>query len=153
MQWLSSWCVGDICSMARSDEDHGKSWRPGAEDRGWSSIGRVLSGQTIKRSGDAMCGLHHAQGDEECMFLCLASKPRSTISPGLAYKSVATGFPVLGLKTDSYGLEICASKSPRRFLGLDLKTKRATVCPLCHKTDGRMKMVRDTHQDLVACFT
>jgi hypothetical protein len=31
-----------------------------------------------------MCGLHHAQGDEERAFLGLASKPRSTVSPGLA---------------------------------------------------------------------
>jgi hypothetical protein len=35
------------------------------------------------------------------------------------------GFPGLSLKTGSYGLVIWASKSPRRFLGLGLKTKRA----------------------------
>jgi hypothetical protein len=29
--------------MAGSDEDHGRSGRPGAEDRRWSSIGRVTS--------------------------------------------------------------------------------------------------------------
>jgi hypothetical protein len=55
--------------MVASDEDLGKSRRPGAEDRGWSSTGRVLSGRTIERSGDAMCGLHHGQGDEERGFL------------------------------------------------------------------------------------
>jgi hypothetical protein len=33
------------------------------------------------------------------------------------------GFSGLGLKTGSSGLVICASKSPRRFLGLDLKIK------------------------------
>jgi hypothetical protein len=33
------------------------------------------------------------------------------------------GFSGLGLKTGSYGLVIWASKSLRRFLGLDLKTK------------------------------
>jgi hypothetical protein len=32
-------------------------------------IGWVLSGQMIKRSGDAMCGLHHARGDKERRFL------------------------------------------------------------------------------------
>jgi hypothetical protein len=32
------------------------------------------------------------------------------------------GFPDLGLKTGYYGLVIWASKSLRRFLGLDLKT-------------------------------
>jgi hypothetical protein len=33
------------------------------------------------------------------------------------------GFPGLGLKIGSSGLVIWASKSPRRFLGLGLKTK------------------------------
>jgi hypothetical protein len=32
-------------------------------------IGRILSGQTIERSGDAVCGLHCARGDEERRFL------------------------------------------------------------------------------------
>jgi hypothetical protein len=31
--------------------------------------GRVLSGQTIERSDDAVCGLHRARGDEEREFL------------------------------------------------------------------------------------
>jgi hypothetical protein len=31
--------------------------------------GRILSGQAIERSGDAMCGLHRARGDEERGFL------------------------------------------------------------------------------------
>jgi hypothetical protein len=43
----------------------------------------------------------------------------------------------LGLKTDSFSLVVCASKSPRRFLSLDLKTKRDLVCRLHHKTDGK----------------
>jgi hypothetical protein len=32
-------------------------------------IGRVLGGWVIKRSGDAVCDLHHARGDEERGFL------------------------------------------------------------------------------------
>jgi hypothetical protein len=55
-----SCCVGDRCDIAGSDEDRDRSRRPATEDRGWSSIGRVLGGQTIKRSSDAVCGLHHA---------------------------------------------------------------------------------------------
>jgi hypothetical protein len=55
--------------MAGSDEDHGRSRRPGAEDRGWSSIGRVLGGWAIRRSGDAVCDLHRARGDEVHGFL------------------------------------------------------------------------------------
>jgi hypothetical protein len=32
---LVSWCAGGRCNMACSDEDCGRSRRPGAEDRGW----------------------------------------------------------------------------------------------------------------------
>jgi hypothetical protein len=31
--------------------------------------GRILGGWAIERSGGAVCGLHHARGDEECGFL------------------------------------------------------------------------------------
>jgi hypothetical protein len=31
--------------------------------------GRVLDGWAIKRSGDAVCGLHRARGDDESGFL------------------------------------------------------------------------------------
>jgi hypothetical protein len=65
---LVSWCVGGRCGMASNDEYRGISRRPGAEDRGWSGIGRVLSGRTIERSGDAVCDLHRARGDEERGF-------------------------------------------------------------------------------------
>jgi hypothetical protein len=106
---LVSWCVGDRCGMAGIDEDRGRSRRLGAEDWGWSSTSRVLDDQMIERSGDAVCGLHHIQVDEESGFVGSASKPRSTVSPGLASKPVATvlmvwpqnhslGFPSLGLK-------------------------------------------------------
>jgi hypothetical protein len=38
--------------------------RTGDGHTGW-----VLSGRTIERSGDAMCGLHRARGDERREFL------------------------------------------------------------------------------------
>jgi hypothetical protein len=66
---LVSWCVGNRCDMASSDEDLGRSRRPGVDDRGWSNTGRVLDGWMIGRLGDTMCGLYHAQGDEERGFL------------------------------------------------------------------------------------
>jgi hypothetical protein len=80
------------------------------------------------------------------VFSSLASKLVVTVSPGLASKPVVGflvepqnqgggGFPSLGLKTGSSGLVIWASKSPRRFLCLGLKTKLASVCWLHHKTD------------------
>jgi hypothetical protein len=129
----------------------------------------------IERSGDAVCGQHRAQGDEERVFLSSASKPRLTVSPGLdlklvamvspnlASKLVATvpvvwpqnhslRFPGWGLKTNICGLVIWPTKSLRWFLGLGLKTKLAMVCRLRHKTDGMMKIVWDTRRDLAACF-
>jgi hypothetical protein len=97
------------------------------------------------------------------VFSSLASKLVATVSPGLASKPVVGllvepqnqgggGFPGLGLKIDSFGLVIWASKSPRRFLGLGLKTKWASVCRLRHKTDGG-RSAWDTRRDLAACFT
>jgi hypothetical protein len=47
-----------------------------AGDQGWSSTGRVLGGRTIERSGDAVCSLHHAQGDEERMFSWFSLKTK-----------------------------------------------------------------------------
>jgi hypothetical protein len=66
---LVSWCIGERCGMAGSDGDHGRSRRPSAEDQGWSGTGQVLGDQTIRRSGDAVYGLHRACRDEEREFL------------------------------------------------------------------------------------
>jgi hypothetical protein len=81
------------------------------------------------------------------VFSSLASKLVVTVSPGLASKSAVGflvqpqnqcggGFPGLGLKTGSSSMVIWASKSPRRFLSLGLKTKWDSVCRLRQKTDG-----------------
>jgi hypothetical protein len=81
-----------------------------------------------------------------------------TVSPGLASKSVVGflvepqnqgggGFPHFGLKTGSSSLVIWASKSPRQFLGLGLKTKQASVCQVHHKTVGG-RSAWDTRRDL-----
>jgi hypothetical protein len=61
------------------------------------------------------------------------------------------GFPGLGLKTGSSSLVIWVSKSPRWFLGFDLKTKQASVFWLRHKTNGG-RSARDTRRDLAACL-
>jgi hypothetical protein len=93
----------------------------------------------IERSDDDVCGLHHAQGDEEHEFLSSITKPRSTVLPSLASKSVARvhmvwpqnhslRFPGLGPKTSSCGLVIWPTKSLRQFLGLGLKTMWEEVC-------------------------
>jgi hypothetical protein len=96
------------------------------------------------------------------VFASLTSKLVATVFPGLTSKLVVDflvehqnqgggGFFGLGLKTGSSSLVIWASKSPRRFLGLSLKTKWASVCRLRHKTDGG-RSVRDTRRDLAACL-
>jgi hypothetical protein len=107
---LVSRCVDDRCDMASSDEDLGRSRRSSAGDWAWSSTGRVLSGRTIGRSGDTMCGLHHTQEDKESEFLGLGSKPSSMvcqwfdlktsgmISPGLTSKPMTTACPGLASK-------------------------------------------------------
>jgi hypothetical protein len=96
------------------------------------------------------------------IFISLASKLVATVFPGLASNPVAgflvepqnqggDGFPGLGLKTSSSGFVIWASKSLRRFLGLGLKTKQASVCWLRHKTDGG-RSAWDTRRDLAPCL-
>jgi hypothetical protein len=55
--------------MAGNDADHGRSRRPGVEDRKWSSTGRILGGWANGRLGDAVCGLYRAHGDREYRFL------------------------------------------------------------------------------------
>jgi hypothetical protein len=55
--------------MVGSDGDHGRSRRPDVEDQRWSCIGQILSGLTIERPGDVVCGLDCAHGDEEYRFL------------------------------------------------------------------------------------
>jgi hypothetical protein len=80
------------------------------------------------------------------VFSSLTSKLVAMVSPVLASKPAVGflvepqnqgggGFPGLGLKTGSFGLVIWTSKSPPRFLDLGLKTKQASVCRLCHKTN------------------
>jgi hypothetical protein len=54
--------------MVGSDDDRDRSRRPGAEDRD-GRTGRVLGSRMIRRSGDIVCGLHRAQGDEKRLFL------------------------------------------------------------------------------------
>jgi hypothetical protein len=70
--WRIAFTYLMVCGITGNDEDHGRIWRPGAEGQEWSSIGRVLSGRTIERLGDTVCGLHRARGDEERGFLGLA---------------------------------------------------------------------------------
>jgi hypothetical protein len=92
----------------------------------------VSSGLTLKSIATVFSGL--ASKPVVTVFSSLTSKLVATVSPGLVSKLVVgflvepqnqSGgwFPGLDLKIGSSGLVIWASKSPRRFLGLGLKTK------------------------------
>jgi hypothetical protein len=118
----------------------------------------ISGGLASKPAATVFCGLDSKTA--MTVFSSLASKLVATVSPGLASQPAVGflvepqnqgggGFSGLGFKTVSSGLMIWASKSLRRFLGLDLKTKRASVCRLRHKTDGGRSM-RDTRRGLAA---
>ena len=97
--------------MACSDEDCGRSRRPGAEDRGWS----YRSG--TRWPGSREVGWRRVRSAPDTFFSSLASKLVVTVSPGFASKQSigflvepqnqgGGGFFSLGLKTGSYGLVI-----------------------------------------------
>jgi hypothetical protein len=71
----------------------------------------------IKRSGDVVCGLHRACGDEECEFFGWALIPRSTVYQWLGVKTTGTISHWFGLKTTGtvcrwFGLKTTRMVSP-----------------------------------------
>jgi hypothetical protein len=120
---------------------------------GLSSKPAVTVSSSLASKPAMMVSVGLASNPAATVFYSLTSKLVARVYPGLASKP-AVGFlfepqnqgggwfPSLGLKTGSFGLVIWASKSPRRFLSLGLKTKWASVCQLRHKTDGG-RSVRD----------
>jgi hypothetical protein len=52
--------------------------------------GRLLDGQAIERSDDAVCGLHCAREDEEHWFLGSTSKSTSTVCQWFGLKITGT---------------------------------------------------------------
>jgi hypothetical protein len=94
-------------------------------------VATVSDGLTSKPATTVFSGL--ASKPVAMIFSSMASKLMMTVSLGLALKPMVGflvqpqnqgggGFTGLGLKTGSFGLVIWTSKSPRRFLGLCLKT-------------------------------
>jgi hypothetical protein len=130
---LISWCADGRCDMACSDEDCGRSRRPGTEDRKCAVAGR-------SRGRVATCAV--------CTWHVKTRSAGFLVEP---QNQSGGEFPGLGLKTGSSDLVIWASKSPRRFLELGFKTKWASVCRLRHKTD-RGRSAQDTRRDLAACL-
>jgi hypothetical protein len=72
--------------------------------------GRVLDGWTIGRSGDVVCGLHCACGDEEHEFLGWASKPRSTVYQWFDFKTTRTVSLILTSKPVASDSPVWTSK-------------------------------------------
>jgi hypothetical protein len=62
-------------------------------------IGRVLGGETVEKSGDVVCGLHHARGDEEHECPGGASNPRSMVCQWFCLKTTRTVCQWFCLKT------------------------------------------------------
>jgi hypothetical protein len=123
-------------------------------------VATVSAGLTLKPAATVFASL--ASKPVVTVFFSLASKLVAMVSPGFVSKLVVGflvetqnqgggGFPNLGLKNDSSDLVIWASKLLRWFLGLGLKTKRASVYRLYHKTDGG-RSAWDMRRYLAACF-
>jgi hypothetical protein len=60
--------------------------------------GRILDDRMIGRSGDAVCGLHRARGDDERGFFGSASKSTSTVCQWFGLKTTGTVFSGLASK-------------------------------------------------------
>jgi hypothetical protein len=108
-------------------------------------VATVSAGLASKPAAAVFSGL--ASKPVVTVFSSFASELVATVSPDSASKLMVSflvepqnqgggGFHGLGLKTGSSSLVIWVSKSPRRFLGLGLKTKHALVYRLRHKTNG-----------------
>jgi hypothetical protein len=76
---LSLFCLENRVCLSHGVQVAGATWQAamrivaGVEDlaqrTGDVRTDRVLGGRTIERSGENMCGLHRARGDEEREFL------------------------------------------------------------------------------------
>jgi hypothetical protein len=130
---LVSWCAGGRCGMACSDEDRGRSRRPGAEDWGWShrlgtrwpggrEVGwrRVRSAPSTWKLGARDSWLSSKPRSTVCEWFGL--KTTRTVFASLASKLVATVFPGLASKPVVGFLVEPQTQGGGEFSGLDLKT-------------------------------
>jgi hypothetical protein len=97
----------------------------------------------MQRIGDDQTQIRYSivgrsRGRVTLCAICTVHKEMRSVSFLVESQNQGRRFPGLSLKTASSTLVICALKLSHRFLDLCLKIKPATVCLLCHKTDGRM---------------
>jgi hypothetical protein len=167
-QVLSGWAIersdGTVCGLHRARGDK-ERWFLGSASQLRSTVCEWFGLKTTRSVSSSLASKPAATVSNSLasksvatVFSSLASKLVVMVSLDLTTKPVVGflvepqnqgggGFPGLGLKTGTSGLVSWASKSPRRFLGLDLKIKHASVSQLRHKTNGG-RSVRDTHRDL-----
>jgi hypothetical protein len=136
---LVSWCACGRCGMACSDEDRGRSRRPGAEDQGWShksDIGwpsgrdvgwrRVWSASCTWRRGARVSWLTGCEWFglkiTRTVSSGLALKPAATVFSSLASKLVAMVSPGLASKPVVGFLVEPQNQGGGGFSGLGLKT-------------------------------
>jgi hypothetical protein len=170
------WRASGRCGMAGSDEDHGRSRRPGVEDWGWSCTDRVLSGRTIERSVTlcSVCTIHEEmrsmgflvepQNQGGRFVSGLASKPLVRFASGFTSKPLGRFLPVWPRNRWWRVSRFGPKNWQLRFGGLGLKIT-ATVSwfgPQNHVGYGlsvapqnrrRMKTARGTCRDLAGYFT
>jgi hypothetical protein len=125
----------------------------------WRAATRIIAGvgDLVQRTGDGQAQVRYSvagRSGGRVMPFAVCTVHEETMSVGFLVEPQNQGqrFPGLGLKTSSFGLIIWASKLPQRFSVLGLKTKWMMVRRFCHKINRR-RTVRDTHQDLAACFS
>jgi hypothetical protein len=125
---LVSLCAGGRGGMTCSDEDCGRSRRPGAEDRRWSHrLGTRWPGDREVEWRRVRSAPYTWRWEAWVSWLSLKSKIDGFL--WFILKIGGDGFPGLNLKTSSSDLVIWVSKSSRWFFGLSLKTKQASVAP------------------------
>jgi hypothetical protein len=113
---LVSWCASGWCGMACSDEDCGRSRRPGVEDREWSHRsgtrwpgGREVGWHRVRSA------LYTWRRGERVSWLSLKTKVNGlrVVWP----QNNSDGFHRFGLKTGGDGFSRFGLKTGGRFLG------------------------------------
>jgi hypothetical protein len=92
--------LGNHACLSHGVQVAGAAWRAAmrivagvgdlVQRTGDGRTGRVHDGRAIERSGSIVYGLHRAREDEECRFLSLASKSRSTVYQWFDLKTTET---------------------------------------------------------------